>query len=190
MKALVTWSAALTGLMMILVGSMTPAAIMTLGSDYSPQVLALPSTWQVPALLLCSLVCGANAGVIAAVAYITIGLFQIPVFSNGGDLSYLTTPGFGYLLGFLPSAWISGSLSRPKKMHNVVNLSLCAVAGLITLHICGIINLIIGSLMNRWSDQFPQLLFNYTIFPISSQIALCSGAGILAVILRSLLLIE
>ena len=69
----------------------------------SPSLLSLPSTWQVPALLICALVAGPRAGVIASVAYLTIGLVDLPVFHGGGGLAYLLTPGFGYLAGFIPA---------------------------------------------------------------------------------------
>ena len=87
--------------MAILVGGLLPAALLI--PLPSPTVVDLPATWQVPALLLCALVCGPRAGVIAAVAYLSIGLLDLPVFHGGGGLTVLE-PGFGYLAGFIPAA--------------------------------------------------------------------------------------
>ena len=63
MRALATWSGALAGLLLILIGSLLPAALLV---PLPLSVVELPATWQVPALLLCALVCGPRAGVIAA----------------------------------------------------------------------------------------------------------------------------
>ena len=40
-------------------------------------------------------VSGPRAGVMAAVGYLTLGLFSLPVFHGGGGLSYVLEPGFG-----------------------------------------------------------------------------------------------
>lgn len=150
MRALATWSGALAGLMLILVGSLIPAALIWPGMPV--QVLAMPSTWQVPALLLCALVCGPRAGVIAATAYLTVGLVDLPVFHGGGGPGYLLNPGFGYLAGFVPAAWLCGRLAQQEKMNDVARLSLAAIAGLVMLQLCGLLNLLLGGcLVAGWS---------------------------------------
>ena len=83
MRALATWSGAIAGVLLILVGSLIPAAVLVPVAELPPRLLSLPSTWQVPALLLCALVCGPRSGVIAAVAYMTVGLVDLPVFHDG-----------------------------------------------------------------------------------------------------------
>ncbi|MED5562213.1 MAG: biotin transporter BioY [Cyanobacteriota bacterium] len=190
MRALATWSGALAGLMMILVGGLIPAALLLPGLDLQPHVLTLPSTWQVPALLLCALVCGPRAGVIAAVAYLTIGLVDLPVFHGGGGLNYVLTPGFGYLAGFVPAAWLSGRLAQQPGMNDVLSLTIAAIAGLIMLQLCGVLNLLIGSVLYQWPDRIPELLFSYTFGPLPAQLVLCAGVGVLALPLRNLLFVE
>ena len=145
MRALATWSGALAGLMLILVGSLIPAALIWPGMPV--QVLAMPSTWQVPALLLCALVCGPRAGVIAATAYLTVGLVDLPVFHGGGGPGYLLNPGFGYLAGFVPAAWLCGRLAQQERMNDVARLSLAAIAGLVMLQLCGLLNLLLGGVL-------------------------------------------
>jgi biotin transport system substrate-specific component len=53
-RALATWSGAVAGLMLILVGSLIPAAVVL--PVLPPQVLPLPSTWQVPAHFISGLI--------------------------------------------------------------------------------------------------------------------------------------
>ncbi len=187
-RALATWSGAFAGLMLTLVGSLIPAAMLWPGVPL--EVLPLPSTWQVPALLICALVCGPRAGVIASVAYLTIGLVDLPVFHDGGGPGYLLNPGFGYLAGFVPAAWLCGRLSQQEGMNDLARLTLAAIAGLVMIQLCGLLNLLVGGLLGRWADPLPELLFSYGVGPLPSQLALCVAAGLLALPLRRLLLIE
>ena len=187
-RALATWSGAFAGLMLILVGSLIPAAL--IWPSMPMQLLPLPSTWQVPALLICSLVCGPRAGVIAAMAYLTIGLVDLPVFHDGGGLGYLVNPGFGYLAGFVPAAWLCGRLAQQEGMNEIARLFLAASAGLVMLQVCGLLNLLLGGLLGRWSEPLPQLVFSYGIGPLPSQLALCAAAALLALPMRRLLLID
>ena len=54
-RALVIWSGALAGLMMILVGGLFPSALIIPGLNLSPRLFSLSSTWQVPSLLIAAL---------------------------------------------------------------------------------------------------------------------------------------
>ena len=67
---------------------------------------------------------------LAGVAYISLGLFELPVFHAGGGLTYLLDPGFGYLAGFLPAAWVTGRLARQPGMDHLLNLTGAAIVGL------------------------------------------------------------
>ncbi len=178
------------GLMLILLGGMIPSAFLVPGADFSSQVISLPSTWQVPALLMCALVCGARAGIIASFAYLTIGLFYLPVFSDGGSFDYVSSPSFGYLLGFIPAAWLTGRLASQINMNNLVSLTLAALAGLLLLQTCGLLNLIVGTSMGRWPIDLQELIFSYSMAPLPAQIMLCPAVGMIAVFLRDLLFVE
>lgn len=190
MRALATWSGALAGLLLILVGSLIPSALVLPQPDLPPSLLSLPSTWQVPALLICALVAGPRAGVIASVAYLTIGLVDLPVFHGGGGLAYLLTPGFGYLAGFIPASWLTGRLGQQSGMNDIPRLTLAAIAGLLTIQACGLLNLLLGALLNRWSEPLVELIFSFSLGPLAAQLALCCAAGLIARVTRRVLLIE
>ena len=66
---------------------------------------------QVGAVLLTGCLGGKNAGILSQIAYIFVGLFWLPVFTQGGKLSYLMEPTFGYILGFVPAAGGCGWLA-------------------------------------------------------------------------------
>ena len=188
MKALATWSGALAGLVMILIGSLMPAAVLV--PSVPLELVDLPATWQVPALLLCALVSGPRAGMIAAVAYLSLGLFDLPVFHGGGGLAYVMEPGFGYLAGFVPAAWLTGRLAQQRGMGDLPAQMAAGLAGLVILQLCGLINLIIGALLGRWSAPLPTLLLDYSLGPLPSQLGLCAAVAVLSVMLRWCLVIR
>ena len=188
-RALTNWSGALAGLLLIVCGGLIQAAL----PGYSANgfaLIPLPITLQVPALLLTALVCGARSAMLAGVAYISLGLFQLPVFQSGGGLNYLLDPGFGYIAGFLPAAWLSGRLARQQGMDNLLSLAAAAVVGLLVLQGCGLANLLLGGLVQRWNGALPQLLISYSFGPLLPQLLLCCAVAVLALPLRRLLLVE
>lgn len=188
-RALTNWSGAVAGLLLIVCGGLVQAALPGYGSG-GFTVIPLPITLQVPALLLTALVCGARSAMLAGVAYISLGLFQLPVFQAGGGLSYLQDPGFGYIAGFLPAAWLSGRLARQPGMDNLLSLMGAAVLGLLVLQLCGLANLLLGGLVGRWNGALPQLLLSYSIGPLLPQLVLCCAVAVLALLLRRLLLLN
>ena len=188
MRALANWSGALAGLLLMICGGLIQGGWPWFGSA-GFETLALP-TLQVPALLLTALVCGARSAMLAGVAYISLGLFQLPVFQAGGGLNYLLDPGFGYIAGFLPAAWLSGRLARQPRMDNLLSLSGAAMLGLLVLQLCGLANLLLGGLVGRWNGALPQLLISYSFGPLLPQLLLCCGVAVLALPLRRLLLLE
>ena len=188
LRALATWSGAIAGLLLIVVGGLIPAASPfhdSMGWGLRP----LGITLQVPALLLTALVCGPRSAMLAAVAYLSIGLFQLPVFHEGGGTGYLLDPGFGYLAGFVPAAWITGRLARQQGMNDPLTLTAAAAVGLVVLHLCGMVNLLLGSLAGRWGTKVLPLLLSYSL-AILPQLLVCCAVGVVAWLMRQLLLVE
>jgi biotin transport system substrate-specific component len=99
---------------------------LTIGANFLPvYITSSPWQWlsagvtayplgfkcQVGAVLLVSCLGGRTAGVLAQVAYLLVGLLWLKVFNDGGGIEYLQKPAFGYLLGFIPGAWVCGQLA-------------------------------------------------------------------------------
>lgn len=99
-------------------------------------------------------------------------------------------PAFGYVAGFLPAAWVTGRLARQQGMDNCVSLAGAACMGLAVLQACGIANLLLGGLVQRWSGGLAVLLINYSLGPLVPQLMLCCAVAVLALPLRRLLLVE
>ena len=183
-----TLTSALAGLMMLIVGGFMRSAIIIPNPDLSIRVIDLPITWQISALLLSSLVFTINSSIISSIAYIIIGIFFIPIFHGGGSSGYLMTPEFGYLIGFIPAALVTSSLTTKRRRKNYFNLFLISLTGLSIIHIIGIINISIGALTNRWSVDFLTMIFSYSLAPLPFHLLLCTSIALLARISRILML--
>ena len=189
MRAIAIWSGAIAGLLLILVGGLIQAAV-PWPSPTGLGLTNLPITLQVPALLLTALVCGPRSAMLAAVAYLSLGLFQLPVFHGGGGTGYLFNPGFGYLAGFLPAAWITGKLSRQTGMGSLIGLVASCAVGLGVMQLCGVANLLLGALVGQWRSNLVQLLVSYTLAPLIPQLLLICAVAVVALPLRRLVMVE
>ena len=98
----------------------------------------VPITLQTLFVLLASLLLGPALAVLSIAIYIFLGLAGIPVFSTGGGLHYILTPTFGYLLGFLLTAWVVGGLSKKRAFQSFFPLWLSSLLGLVLIYMCGI----------------------------------------------------
>jgi len=77
----------------------------------------LPITWQIPTIILLTLIFHKKVVFTALLTYIILGLFMFPVFHQGGSIGYLLTPNFGYLLGLYPLIKIIDNLNTKNKIN-------------------------------------------------------------------------
>ena len=97
----------------------------------------LPITLQTLVVTLSGLILGSRKGALSTGVYVLIGLMGLPVFTEGGGLSYVLKPTFGYLLGFVIGAYITGKLAE--KETSLKNYILSSFAGMFVIYIVGII---------------------------------------------------
>jgi len=190
LRALANWSGAVVGLLLIISGGLIQTFVPLPAPGGGLALQELPVTAQVPALLLTALVCGPRPALLAAVAYLSLGLLMLPVFHGGGGMAYLLDPGFGFLAGFVPAGWLAGRLARQEGMGELLRLLGSAVIGLLVIQLCGIANLLIGALAGRWGGSLTDLLLSYSLGPLLPQLLLCCAVAVLAVPLRKLLLVQ
>ncbi len=72
----------------------------------------VPITGQTFAVLMLGALLGSRRGGLAMVAYLVEGLMGLPVFASGIGLAALLGPAGGYLVGFVPAAYIVGRLAE------------------------------------------------------------------------------
>lgn len=154
------------------------------------QAYSLGVSCQIAAVLLVGCLGGKNAAVISQVAYLLLGLTSwFNVFTHGGGFDYVHRPSFGYLLGFVPGAWICGVLAFrfPAKLEF---LALSSLAGLLTIHLTGIGYLLLANYF-QWAGlgqiSVAQAILTYSVNPIAGQLAIVCAVAVLAFSLRRLM---
>lgn len=183
---------ALIGLLLTIGGTFLEASIAVPSRDWGQQAIqthSLGITYQFGAGLLISCVGGRNAAVLSQIAYILLGLTPwFPIFAKGGGLGYLREPSFGYLLGFIPAAWVCGYLAF-KLAPRLESLLISCISGLLSIHLTGILYLATLRLLG-WVSQadFFKALFKFSIEPLPGQFAVVCAVTILAYALRHLLM--
>jgi biotin transport system substrate-specific component len=100
---------------MLLKGTLvaTGVGLLTASAWISIPFYPVPITMQTLAVLLVGGVLGPRLGVASVVGYIALGLMGAPVFHNGlGGPALLAGPTGGYLMGFVPAAYLMGLAGR------------------------------------------------------------------------------
>tara|TARA_S200000501_G_scaffold350706_1_gene367954 strand:+ start:182 stop:640 length:459 start_codon:yes stop_codon:yes gene_type:complete len=123
----------------------------------------MPITWQIPSIIVTTLIFKGNIVIKAFSIYLIIGLFFIPVFHQGGSLGYLLTPNFGYLLGIYPLIKIIDNLNKRNKIINYYDLIKNGILGICSMHITGIIYNFVQVLL---SNQSEILLYNISKYSL------------------------
>lgn len=102
-----------------------------------------PLSLQTLILALIGLSLGPWHGLSAVGLYIFLGvLVGLPILANPpyGGPGYVFLPGFGFLLGFLPSVVVTGLAGRMDRfLPRLVAYTAAALLGLIPVHLCGIL---------------------------------------------------
>ena len=105
--------------------------------DKSSNRFEIPITWQIPTIILLTLMFNRKIVFRAFTIYIILGLFIFPVFHQGGSLGYLLTPNFGYLLGIYPLIKIIDNLNKHNKL-NIINFLKNGFLAIVAMHLTGI----------------------------------------------------
>lgn len=184
---------AFIGLLLTIGGTFLEASVTALPWHWSESGIPIHSlgvTYQIGAVLLVGCLGGKNAGALSQIAYLVLGLTWLPVFSQGGGIAYLKLPSFGYLLGFVPGAWICGYLAfrQPPKLES---LALSCLCGLLVIHLVGISYLVCNYYITLANTETISPIVadiqKYSLDPIPGQLALVCAATVLAFILRRIM---
>ena len=101
---------------LLVITSMLPVYIPLQFISKSSDGFELPITWQIPAIILLTLIFNKKVVFTAFSTYIILGLFISPVFHQGSSIGYLLTPNFGYLLVLYPLIKIIDNLNNRNKI--------------------------------------------------------------------------
>ena len=178
--------------------------LLTIGGNFlHASIVGVPWSWtsqdvpahfmgvnyQIGAVLFVGCMGGRNAGVISQVAYVLLGLAGFPFFVQGGGLGYVQQPMFGYLLGFLPGAWLCGYLAF-RSQPRLEWLTLCSISGLAVIHAIGVSYLCVIYTLNIADTSRMTLnmaLTTYSLSLLPGQLAVVCAVSVLAFIMRKMM---
>ncbi|MEM8722744.1 MAG: biotin transporter BioY [Cyanobacteria bacterium P01_G01_bin.39] len=177
--------------------------IITTAGTFLPAYIATPWSWwgegtgmhtlgvsyQIGAVLLTACLGGKNAALLSQMAYVLLGISGLPVFDRGGGISYLQQPHFGYLLGFILGAWLCGWLAF-QTLVRFETLIASSLAGLVVIHLVGIVYLIVMNLitgLGEGIDSLGQAIAVYSLNPLPGQIAVICAVSLVAFVMRKIM---
>ncbi len=79
---------------------------------------------------------GPKWGALSQAVYVAMGLVGLPIFTLGGGPSYFLQPSMGFLLGLIPSAAVTGCLSR--RGVSPVRIAAAAAAGMAVMYLIAV----------------------------------------------------
>ena len=127
----------LVSLQSLVITTMLPVYVPLQFIDKTNNGFEMPITWQIPTIILLTLIFNKKVISSAFSIYIILGIFISPVFHEGGSIGYLLTPNFGYLLGVYPLIKIIDNLNTRNKI-NVGNFLKNGFIAIIAMHLTGI----------------------------------------------------
>ncbi len=134
---------------------------------------------QIPAVLFIAALLGEVWGFLVILAYIVMGLTPLfPIFALGGGLSYIFQYNFGYIFAFIFSVLLSAK--ELKNGNSILNIILAVFYGVFSVHIIGIIYMIIIAIIRNDSADF---ISNWIYFQSLSKILYDVVFGFIAIIL-------
>ena len=146
----------LVSIQSLLITSMLPFYIPLPFIYKSINNIELPITWQIPTIILLTLIFHKKVVFRAFSIYIILGLFIFPVFHQGGSIGYLLTPNFGYLLGLYPLIKIIDNLNTRNKIY-VSNFLINGFLAICAMNLTGILYNFIQII---FYSQFNLFLYN------------------------------
>ena len=146
----------LVSLQSLVITTMLPFYIPLPFLDKSINSFEMPITWQIPTIILLTLIFDRKVIFRALTIYIILGLFIFPVFHQGGSIGYLLTPNFGYLLGIYPLIKIIDSLNN----RNKINISYFLINGFLAITAMHLTGIFYNFIQVIFYNQFNIFLYN------------------------------
>lgn len=123
------------------------AALIGVGAFIQIPIPLVPLSMQDFFVMLAGILLGAKYGALSVIIYLIIGLLGFPVFTHGGGITYVLQPTFGFMIGFIPGAYLIGKLAHQEEKPGFKRLFLACLAGVGVIYFFGTVYLY---LLNRF----------------------------------------
>lgn len=124
----------------------------TLLNDYLSNSFLYSYIPQIPAIFFVIALLDRRYGITTIIIYILLGLFAYPIFGMGGGINYILEYGFGYILAYIPGAFITATII--KHNYHFLNVLKGVVIGVLAIHLIGVMYMIfISTLFHTTADM-------------------------------------
>lgn len=106
------------------------AALITVGAFIRVPIPYISFSMQTIFVTMAGMLLGKKWGAVSVLAYIVIGLAGVPIFTLGGGPGYVLQPSFGFLIGFVFAAYITGVMTERVQKPTVLKLLLAQLPGI------------------------------------------------------------
>lgn len=168
---------------MVLCGVFT--TLIAVGAFIKVPIPVVPFTLQFLFTMLAGLLLGGRKGALSVGVYILLGLVGLPVFAEGGGFWYILKPSFGYLLGFMLAAYVTGRMVERKGRLSTGWVIAVNFLGLFIVYAAGMIYyyVICNYVIDTPIAIGPLFLYCF-VLAVPGDICLCILAAILTVRVR------
>ncbi len=168
---------------MVLCGVFT--TLIAVGAFIKVPIPIVPFTLQFLFTMLAGLLLGGRKGALSVGVYILLGLVGLPVFAEGGGFWYILKPSFGYLLGFMLAAYVTGRMVERKGRLSTGWVMAVNFLGLFIVYAAGMIYyyVICNYVIDTPIAIGPLFLYCF-VLAVPGDICLCILAAILTVRVR------
>lgn len=113
------------------------AALIGIGAFIQVPIPLVPLSLQDLFVMLAGILLGPGFGALSVFIYIFIGLLGFPVFTHGGGITYVLQPSFGFILGFIPGAYVTGLITHKEAEPRFRRIFLACLAGIGVIYFFG-----------------------------------------------------
>lgn len=137
-----------------------------------------PITLQPLFVCLSGIFLGSLHGAASVICYIALGLLGLPVFAMGGGFGCILNPTFGFIIGFVLQASVTG-LIVSKGSPSISRLLFGCFSGLVIMYLAGLAYFMIISRFYLGNLNIQTMLVSCLLLPFPKDAAMCVFAAFL-----------
>ena len=112
--------------------------LIIVGAFIKIPIPGVPFTLQILFTTMAGLMLGGLWGGSSVMIYILMGLIGLPVFTQGGGISYVLQPTFGYIIGFAIGALVCGLMVSKSKKKSLWIYIVASLVNMVIVYVIGV----------------------------------------------------
>lgn len=158
------------------------AALTAVGAFIKIPIGPAPISLQFFFTALAGILLGPYLGALSQLIYVVLGLIGLPIFTSGGGPSYIFTPSFGYLLGFIAAPLIIGKIFYAVPKASFLRSFTACFLGVLALYVIGVpyMFMILRCVMHTNMSFAQTLVVGFLVF-LPGDIVKCIIASLLGI---------